>query len=182
MIVPPARPQLTREAVRLWLEPYGAPRLALLGRRGYYRDMMGEPGKNDINIYDDAIALITPTRFITFNANTDPSRLYPGVAVLEPGLWLYMVGTHNITKARSSQYEALVQASQVTVRRHGKGSDTGWFGINIHRGSKVTTSSAGCQTIYPDQWDEFMMEVKQALAEERKKIIPYILLERPDAE
>lgn len=180
-IVPPGRPELARETVEWWLRPHGAPRLALLGRRGYYRDSMGAPGRNDVGIYDDAIALLAPDRFVTFNANTDPSRLYRGVAVLEPGRWLYRVGIHGLTKPKERRYEALVQADRVTVLRHGAARDTGWFGINIHRGGIHGTSSEGCQTIHPSQWDEFLAAVKAALAAAGRTTIPYVLVARDDA-
>lgn len=151
MMMPPARPRITREeAERLLGDTPGAVRL--LGIRGYYRDTMGVPGKNDRGIYDDAICLVTPVRFLTCNANTDPSVSRDGVAVLRTGVWLYKVGMHGLTKPRHPsgaldyvepgyQYRALVQAGEVTVRRDQEGDDTGWFGINIHRGSRSTTSS-----------------------------------------
>lgn len=180
-ILPPARPEIARTTASAWLAHHGAEPLALIGRRAYYRDTMGVPGRNDLDIYDDAIVLLTPSRCLTFNANTDPSKLHPGVAVLAPGMYLYRVGTHNITKAVHLRYEALVQASAVTVRRHERAPETGWFGINIHRGSLRTTSSLGCQTIHPSQWPQFMAAVKDALAEVGRSVIPYVLTERDDA-
>lgn len=156
----------------------------LLGRRGYYRDSMGAPGANDRNIYDDAIALVTPDRVYTWNANCDPSKTYPGMAVLTPGLWWYKLGIHGLTRAKSEQYRALVQAAPVTVDRDGSGSfdahtETGWFGINIHRGGKFTsTGSAGCQTIYEPQYDEFLETVEAEMAARKMDKIAYILTER----
>jgi lysozyme len=60
--------------------------------------------------------------------------------------------------------------------------DSGFFGINIHRGSYNGTSSLGCQTIYPTQWDSFInLAVDQTkryfAAAWKAKVIPYILLE-----
>lgn len=179
LIVPPTRPKLTRdECAGHWQKAHvllDAP--ALLGLRGYYRDTMGAPGENDIGLYDDAICLWTPTTFRTFNANTDPSRQHPGVATLLPGVWRYRLGVHGLSKPKPLQYRALVQAARVTVHRAAGANDTGWFGINIHRGSRTTTSSEGCQTIWPEQWAEFIDGVALALAREHATSIPYLLVE-----
>jgi hypothetical protein len=118
------RPELDPD---LWLT-----RAVILGRRGYYRDTMGEKGKNDRAIYDDAIALFSPSAYVTFNANTDPSQFRAGIASLEEGVWLYRLGLHGVNKAekkraaggnahlpleRFGAYEALVQAAPVSVTR-----------------------------------------------------------------
>jgi lysozyme len=170
------RPQIGRSEVERILARVGAipggdsgafkpGRLALLGIRGYYMDSMGERGKNDRGIYDDAIVaafvrLGKVEKIWAFNANTDPSIHRKAIAVLRPGSWRYQIGIHGLAKPKSQQYRALVQAGAVTVDRDGIGADTGWFGINIHRGGETTTSSLGCQTIHPAQWDEFMRIVE----------------------
>ena len=151
---------------------------ALLGRRGYYRDSLGVPGRNDNGIYDDAIFLVTPGVFKSFNANTDPSRIHKGVATLRTGLWLYKVGTHGLSKPKEKQYTALVQAKEVWVERAESAADFGFFGINIHKGSLNSTSSEGCQTIYPSQWDEFIGLVQKELKRANKQTIPYLLTSR----
>lgn len=182
-LLPPTRPRIDRATALGWVAAFGEdmpPFPLLVGRRGYYRDTMGRPGVNDLGLYDDAICLVTRDRIATFNANTDPSRLNPGTAVLAPGRWAYRVGTHGLSKPIHRRYEALVQAAPVTVRRHERGPDTGWFGINIHRGSKYSTSSEGCQTIHPEQWGEFMREVKAALRAADRASIPYVLAARDD--
>jgi lysozyme len=158
---------------------------ALIGRRGYYRDTMGKPGVNDRGIYDDAIAVISPRTFRTFNANTDPSRYHPGIATLAVGVWRYRKGIHNQSKdpVLHPHYPALVQAAPVTVIRDGgKGPtrESGWFGINIHHGGVNTTSSEGCQTICPDQWEEFIGLVTMELEHFRLDWIPYVLTQRED--
>lgn len=155
-IIPAARPKLSRkEALKLIKEAYPdfkLPDFFILGIRGYYLDTMGEAGKNDRNIYDDAIFLIGKEDCIAFNGNTDPAAFRKAIAVLKPGIWpAYQFALHK------SQYMALCQrGASVTVVRDGTGTDTGMFGINIHRGGNWGTSSLGCQTIPPPQWDEFI--------------------------
>jgi hypothetical protein len=153
------------------------PAVALLGMRGYYRDTMGRPGVNDRGIYDDAIILRTESAHVAFNANTDPSVARKHIAVLKRGVWQYKVGTHGLSKPKAQQYTALVQAGEVTVIRDQEGPDTGYFGINIHRGSYSGTSSLGCQTIFPDQWAAFIALVQSELKRAAQKIIPYVLVE-----
>lgn len=180
-IVPSARPEMGRHAAELLVLEHGVTGPALLGRRGYYRDTMGTPGVNDRGLYDDAIMLVTPTAYVTFNANCDPSREAPGIAVLAPGVWRYKVGTHGLSRPVAERYEALVQAEKVTVIRDDRGPDTGWFGINIHRGGRTTTGSLGCQTIHPSQWDAFIALVKAELHRHAIATIPYVLTEREAA-
>lgn len=180
-IVPGARPELTRAAALVMAKAAGLEDVTgpfLLGRRGYYRDTMGARGRNDIGIYDDAIALVSPTAFATFNANTDPSRERTGMATLKPGIWTYQRGIHGQNKAETLRYMALIQAAPVTVHRHGEGDDTGWFGINVHRGGYNTTSSLGCQTIHPSQWEAFFALVTLEMRRTHRETIPYVLTER----
>ncbi|MDP9202354.1 MAG: hypothetical protein M3P26_10555 [Gemmatimonadota bacterium] len=184
IIVPPERPKITiRQATEL-IRAHGINGPALLGQRGYYRDRMGVVGKNDRGIYDDMIAIVTPDFFKAWNANTDPSRQRPGIAVLRAGVWDYKLGIHNISKdpTEHPHYEALVQAEVVRVLRDGGRLDVGFFGINIHKGGYTTTSSEGCQTIYPDQWPDFIGTVKREMARLRISVIPYVLTERGEDE
>lgn len=176
-MIPASVPQILREQAMALLSKRNLGDFALIGIRGYYRDTMGKPGLNDRGIYDDAIILITPTAYITFNANTDPSIAQRGVAVLAPGVWWYKIGIHGLSKTRKAQYKALVQAAKVTVIRDGKGEDTGMFGINIHRGSLHSTSSLGCQTIYPPQWGSFIAAVESEMNRHGRTTIPYLLIE-----
>lgn len=153
--------------------------VALLGVRGYYRDSLGDEGHNDRGIYDDAILLLAPECYMTFNANCDPSHFKSGIANLIPGVWRYKIGLHNKFKPKAKQYTALVQAEPVVIRRDGeRGRRRGWFGINIHRGSWTSTSSAGCQTIYPSQWESFITTVKAQMMKHEQSTIPYLLVDR----
>ena len=177
-IAPPSRPKLTRGAVEFILARHKvtAP-VALVGVRGYYRDSMGQPGVNDRGLYDDALFLISADTFAGFNANTDPSVARRGIATLKPGTWRYQLGIHGLNRPASQRYKALVQAGPVTVHRDDTGDDTGWFGINIHRGSRTTTSSLGCQTLVPDQWPAFIALVEQELKRAGQTVVPYVLTE-----
>jgi lysozyme len=159
------------------------------GIRGYYRSTMGAPDRNDRGIYDDAIFLVSPNFFGSYNGNTDPSYLRncagtgrgKGMAMLKPGVWpVYRFDLH------SGKYLALCQrAGPVTVQRDKAGGsypDTGYFGINIHRGGYRTTSSEGCQTIYPPQWESFIASAQDQAkrfhgAKWRTTTLPYVLME-----
>src|SRR5688572_6960321 len=170
------RPRLTQSEAHSMIEPYKLPEeVKLLGIRGYYKRTMGNPVKNDRGIYDDAIFILAPELFAAFNANTDPSVFTMGIACLKNGIWWYQPGRHKMLLP--SGYPALIQAEEVTVVRDGKGEDTGWFGINIHKGGYHTTSSLGCQTIYPAQWEGFIGCVYDQLYRYGQKKIPYILTE-----
>lgn len=179
-ILPPARPRLSAAKVDEILAAHNVrDAVAILGVRGYYTNTMGRFGENDRGIYDDAIFINSPQATVAFNANTDPSRHRKGIANLKTGIWKYKVGIHGLSKPKEQQYTALVQAAEVTVHRDGQGDDTGWFGINIHRGGYGTTSSLGCQTIYPDQWEAFIATVRDQMARHDQKVVPYLLINGP---
>lgn len=174
--IPKSKPQGTRAFVEKILKFYNVDLdktpLVLLGVRGYYLDSIGEKGKNDRGDYDDAFFWITKDSLISFNGNTDPSRYRKGrgkgsgkgMASLKEGVWLYKTGIHNGV----SPHAAFRQAADVIVVRDGLDGDyeeKGQFGINIHRGGVVGTSSLGCQTVPPSQWPAFKelgyLKVKQ---------------------
>lgn len=195
---PVSPPRLGQAAVVRNLTSRGVTeKAAILGVRGYYRDTMGAKGKNDRAIYDDALFLVGPTFFGAFNANTDPgayrrghgSGSSKGMASLKPDV--YRVHKLDLHKG---QYEALCQrAGKVTVYRDADESvapkditlldgvgvyeDEGHFGINIHRGGFNTTSSLGCQTIWPEQWSYFIDKVTEQLKLAGQKVMPYCLIE-----
>ncbi len=190
-IVPETRPRLSYGELLPRVMAAGvdtdAHPVFVVGIRGYYDRSMGKPG-NDRGIYDDAIFLVSPAFFGAYNGNTDPSGRRPGagygagkgMARLTPGVWL----VHRFDKHKG-EYDALCQrAGDVTVLRDGLSEDypdTGMFGINIHCGRKTSTSSAGCQTIYPDQWPSFIESAHDQARRYhgdawRKTTIPYVLL------
>ena len=180
-MIPKDRPRQNRKSTLEALAKNGVTELVcLFGIRGYYRDSMGVVGKNDVGMYDDAIIVISPNVHAAFNANTDPSRLGwnakagKPMAQLKRGVWRYKVGKHGLN--RGNPYTALVQAVPVTVHRGDK-EETGWFGINIHRGGFKSTSSEGCQTVVPEQWDSFITLVRSEMKRSNAKTIPYLLTE-----
>lgn len=172
---PNSRPGKSREEVLAIVNkhyPDEESRIMLVGLRGYYRDSMGTVGRNDRGIYDDAIFIISPDAFASYNANTDPSIYRKGIATLVPGRYLYHIGLHK------GLYKALRQTSEVKVSRDKSITESGFFGINIHKGSYNSTSSLGCQTIYPEQWKAFISTVESEMKRNGANHIPYILIEQ----
>jgi hypothetical protein len=131
---------------------------------------MGHDG-NDLNVYDDAWALVLPDAFETFNANTDPEkRDKQGMATLQPGIWLMREVTHHPGTPKAHQ--CLGQAAPVLVHRYqtesykagavhetwgkceGSGLWRGMFNIQCHCGFYNQTGSEGCQTCHPDQYSD----------------------------
>jgi len=173
--------RLAKKGIHL-LEELDISPVLIVGIRGYYLDTMGVPGINDRGIYDDAMIIISASCFATFNGNTDPSGRKKGRATLLPGVWrgVYKFDTH---RGRTLQYPAICQRlGPVTVVRDGVGKDTGMFGINIHKGGYTTTSSEGCQTVPPQQWDAFYglaksESIKAHGKEWVRKPITYILID-----
>jgi lysozyme len=172
------RPKLSRTEALKYLPAEFAGQVALLGIRGYYEKTMGDPTKNDRGIYDDAIFIISADHFSAFNANTDPSKFRKGIATLKPGTHYFRKGKHGISKPGGG-YPALRPATvgeKLPVTRDGEGDSMG-IAINIHKGGYKTTSSEGCQTIYPDQWAEFIKTVYAQMDKYGQDKIGYVLME-----
>ena len=177
-LLPPARPQLSREAL---LDKLGSQKpvtpVFLVGWPGYYLATMGKKGENDRGIYDDAIFVVTPSVYASFNANTDPSVFRKGIATLCAGTHLYRQGPHGIS--RGNPYPAFRPANKteaLPVMRDGDSKPSLGIAINIHRGGWNSTSSLGCQTIHPSQWDAFQTLVYAEMNRHGQKVIPYVKL------
>lgn len=195
-ILPKRRPQASQRTVQRIIKrhkklfPAGEWPVTVLADRGYYMDSMGAPGRNDRGVYDDAIFVTDKDGyFASFNANTDPSSYRSGRATLEaPQVVIYKPGYHGYN-SRYGHPAFRQSSSVVVVRDGGKGngkalgggrfSDEGRskFWINNHRGGRSTTSSAGCQTIPPDQWDAYYSTVKMLLNRHKVGSFAYLLVE-----
>lgn len=167
-------------------------KVKLLGIRGYYLGE-GEPGINDMGIYDDLLVSCIDGKVTGFRASVDPGSYYlnhplnpQGCARLRCGLWKYRVGTHR------EAHLALVQAAEVEVDRvsstgHTIMKDKGYFGINIHSGGpekQVGKFSAGCQVVYcpggawGSDWLEFFSPIKIALLAFKQEEVSYLLVDK----
>lgn len=186
MLKVPNKPQVKKSVIDKILKEKGIDvkkyPMLIIGIRGYFVNTMGEKGKNDRGIYDDALIIYTPNVYATFNGNVDPSvQFKTGRAVLKKGFYLaHKFDTH---RGATTQYPAICQRlAPVTVIRDGQGEYTGMFGINIHKGGNTTTSSEGCQTLPPTQWNAFYELAKSEWIRAygdawNKAAVPYLLLD-----
>lgn len=178
-MIPKSRPQQAKEkSLAMVIKAGIEDRVVLIGIRGYYSETF-QPSGNQRGVYDDAIILLSPSVHATFNANTDPSVFKKGIAVLKTGVHRFRKGNHGISKPGGG-YPALRPANakeELPVTRDGEGDSMG-VAINIHKGSRNSTSSLGCQTIYPDQWDGFINLVYSEMDRYKQKTIPYLLVDQ----
>lgn len=192
-MIPQSKPKAPRHVVQsAFLEEWRKnamadpfPEFYVGGVRGYYRDSMGKAGANDRGLYDDAIFVVGPEIFVSYNANTDPSAFRKGVATLAPGWHPYKPGNHGISRPGGGYpaFRPATPGEKLPVYRDGeKGiSKTPGEAINIHRGGYTTTSSLGCQTIHPAQWDSFYALVRMGMRQAGVKQFFYGLTEGPIA-
>lgn len=187
-ILPLFRPKQSDETTRAIVDKFfsklsDAPvePVQVLFVRGYYLNSMGAKGKNDRAMYDDAAFVVSPEGVQPFNANSDPSAFRKRIANLKaPQVVNYIPGKHGLSR-RDGGYPAFRQNSNVTVIRDGVGEDTDRpgkrFWINLHRGGVNGTSSLGCLTIPPHQWDEFRDLVNGLLLKYGQKTFNVVLTE-----
>jgi lysozyme len=177
-MLPPSRPRLASSEVEKIIHRHKViDPVVVVGIRGYYCQSMGDPAKNDRGIYDDAIFVwsLSPV-CAAFNGNTDPSRFRPGIASLVEGVHRYRRGMHGIS--RGNPYPAFRPATKgeaLPVRRDGETEISDGIAINLHRGGNSTTSSEGCQTIPPVQWDAFYSLLDGEMKRHKVSTFPYIL-------
>lgn len=185
-ITPPSRPKAGLDKIEAIIRaalPPGSPVpfVCVVGVRGYYQDTMGKPGTNDRGIYDDALFIVAPNMFKAYNANTDPSKHQRGIATLIPGVHWYRPGNHGISRPGGGYpaFRPATPGEALPVMRDGQAGKSDGIAINIHKGGYNTTSSAGCQTIHPDQWDEFHATLTASLKAAGITRFPYVLTTGP---
>ena len=165
--IPNERPKLSTEGVLKIIRHFKIPEdhaLIVVGIRGYYLNAIGAAGQNDRGVYDDAYFLYSRDHCQSFNANADPSSYRAGYGIGDAkGIASLKEQAHYMCKIdlHKGKYEALCQRlGTCTVIRDGiRGpyeQTSAYLGINNHKGGITTTSSLGCQTIPPDQWDEYI--------------------------
>ena len=181
-IMPPSRPHRNKEKLEAALEHYklklDKPYLIFI--RGHYLDSLGKKGTNDINMYDDAVYLISPRIVDSWNANTDPSFVNKNgrdLAMLNLGQYKFYKGKH---RGRYYALRTFPEGKELYCTRNGKVSTCSH--INIHRGGMNmsdagVTWSEGCLTIPSMQWTDFITRVYAEMANVKLKVIDALLLE-----
>jgi len=176
--VPGSRPHQTREETIAILKKHDITfdnHVVLLGVRGYYRDSMGVKGANDIDMYDDALFVVSPTAYATFNFNTDPAKAGHYLAMLDPGVYDFCKGDHHPHTPKA--YHALrpfPEGIRLPCTRDGVHSTCAL--TNIHKGGFNDTFSEGCQTIYPTQYAEAMPFIYNEMTKHKQTIVKYVLI------
>ncbi|NKJ92817.1 glycoside hydrolase family protein [Rhizobium leguminosarum bv. viciae] len=185
---PKQPPEMTRKAFAKFFDLVPADgranAVAILAVRGYYLNSMGKEAANDRGVYDDAMFVIEPDDVYSFNGNTDPGKFGRGIAKLKSHQAVrYRPGLHGFSR-KDGPYPAFRQDSDCTVTRDETGDVTDdashRFWINLHRGGVTTTSSLGCQTVPPNQWNEFKTLVDKLLKKHGQQTFYYLLIDQQD--
>jgi lysozyme len=174
-MVPNSRPQQTREQTEdifAFNLISTANKVVLLGVRGYYKNSMGKKGVNDQAMYDDALFVLSPDAFASFNFNTDPQKAGQKKAMLNPGKYQFYKGKH---KGKYNALRPSPEGIQLPCTRDGVESLCSH--TNIHKGGFRDTHSEGCQTVYPTQWDEAIRLIYRQMDKYGQKTIQYLLIE-----
>lgn len=190
--IPNSKPKASQiliaaKAAEAWRRANGGPPPPdrfVLAVRGYYSQTIGEPG-NDLNAYDDALFIVTPDGMTSWNANVDPTRYGWNdnadkyMARLKPGCWWFKPLVHRGRYQAFGQGENLVTVER--VRKDGSVAkvEVGEFGINLHLGGVNGTSSEGCLTLPPEQWNGFRRALNSLLELAGMERFALILVEGP---
>lgn len=178
-ILPPQRPKRDRADIDAIIDFYALDKtkVSLIFIRGYYLDSMGERGKQDINLYDDAAFIVSPTLFESFNANTDPAFAKRKLAMLNLGKYQFYRGLHR------GKYKALRTHPEGGVLNCTRdGIPSACSHINIHKGgmsngSAGVTWSEGCLTIPSIQYEEWRARLWAEMDKCGQKILDVVLVE-----
>lgn len=190
--IPPSKPQASLERVlaaasKQWELTHPGqplPSFFVLADRSYF-DRTIAPAGNNLNAYDDAFFIIKTDHFSSWNGNTDPTRYGWNknagkyMARLKPGCYKFGKVIHR------GKYQAFGQLRPVTVERiKADGSiavtETGDFGIHDHLGGDYGTSSEGCVTHPPDQWEDYRDTLNKAIKEcSSSGLYDFILIDGP---
>lgn len=190
-LTPGKRPQITRAELFSTYPRLNEPDAKLAMSKGvcciiiagYYAQSMGPTPGNDRGFYDDAMIVISDNVYATFNANTDPSAFRAktadrqGMATLKPGIHPYKMGNHGQSRPGGGYpaFRPNTKDEALPVTRDGDSNKNAvGIAINIHKGGVNGTSSEGCQTIHPLQWETFYALVKGELARNRQKTFDLI--------
>jgi lysozyme len=139
---------------------------------------MGKPGVNDRGIFDDAMIVVAPNYYQTFNANTDPGKYKTGIGTVAPGLHFYKKGKHGISG--KNPYDAFrpdTDDEGLPGYRDGQKGIKRIITPNLHSGGTINVNSAACQTVKKEQWVEFQTTVYKLMSDAKQKRLPYVLLE-----
>lgn len=170
--------------------------LVVVAIRGYKLNSVGQRGENDRRVYDDAHFIVTPRGILRFEGNTDPNGYRKGygygsnkgMAMLDTGVWFFGKGPHKGSPA-------FRQACPFTVVRDGNPpyKHTNYHAINWHSGGYSTTSSLGCQTNKPNEFQLIRNYIYEELDNldnpkmfldykdyGKQRAFPYILIEEKE--
>tara|TARA_R110002096_G_scaffold412185_1_gene612607 strand:+ start:1766 stop:2380 length:615 start_codon:yes stop_codon:yes gene_type:complete len=199
----------TREQIQSTVEGKGYKYFTDNNNKGYDVNIIGIRNSKTkgrvTNAFDDLITISYKEdgewKYHEFNCTTDPGSHWvenilneKGVAILKPGQYR---GSHKL-RLHQGKYLALGQKKDVIVYRDNNldnnynldesKTDTGVFGINIHRATSRTGGkstridkwSAGCQVIADnDDWHEFL-DICQSAREIHGNSFSYTLIESID--
>lgn len=205
----PAPPRVTRENVEYhaeiaWHAEYPdepLPAVYVLDVRGYRKTTMGDPTRNDVNLWDDLSAIVSPTIFLPENSNLDPSKLGWNAAIgkpycmLQPGVWWFYYGPHKGQLPAFRQADDAQTALKLGIPHGGKFfvercyghadrrnyTEWGHQQINRHPGGLHSTSSWACLTLPPADGvaRNWLQTAKRQLDLHGQKLLPSILIEGP---